>query len=202
MAENHYRRQEEELAIGEEKNGRGRGKHSAPYAAKKGKRVFNFFDILVILAIVAAIVMLATGFGIGNWLGGGDEGVECKVRYSLTFYNVDEAFKNAITKDNTLYDANSKTSLGTVESNATVVPYTQTVAVTKTDGEGNNVVVAESREVPERYNITVKITVNAIYTEGRGYEVEGCALRLGSTYHIRFPRYVGYGVCTSLQEIK
>ncbi len=202
MAENHYRRQEEDIAIGEEKNGRGRGKHSAPFAAKKGKRVFNFFDILVLLAIVAVIVMLATGFGIGKWFGRGEEGVACKVRYSLTFYNVDEAFKNAVGKDDTLYDANSKTSLGLVESNAAAVPYTQTVAVTGTDGEGNKVVTAESREVPGRYNVTVTITVDAIYTEGRGYEVDGCALRLGSTYHVRFPRYVGYGVCTSLAEIK
>ena len=202
MADNHYRRQDEEISIGEEKGGRGRGKRSAPYAAKKGKRVLNFFDILVILAIAAAIVMLAMGIGLGDLFGGGDQGVDCKLSYSLTFYNVDGAFVNSVAKGDTLYDADNKTALGVVDSNATSVPYTQTVAVTQVDGEGNKSVTSENREVPGRYNVTVIITVDAVYTEGRGYEVDGHALRLGSTYHIRFPRYVGYGVCTALTQLK
>lgn len=197
MAENNNRRTEEEISIGEEKNGRGRAKRSAPYAAKKGKRAINFFDILVIFVIATAIVLLALGVSFGD-LFGGEEGTDCKISYTLTFYNVEEAFIAAIRKGNAPYDADSKTELGVVSADATSVPYELTVAVTTPDAA----VVGESKQVPGRYNVTVTITADAVYTKGIGYTVNGRSIRIGGTYHVRFPAYVGNGVCTSLREIQ
>lgn len=198
MAENNNRRPEE-LSIGEEKN--GRAKRSAPYAAKKGRRAVNFFDILVILVVAVAITLLALGVNIGD-LFGENAGTDCKISYSLTFYNVEETFLSAIRKGDALYDADNKTALGTVSANATSLPYTVTVAVTQITEGGEAVVTGESRQIPSRYNITVMITADAVYTKGIGYTVNGRVIRIGGAYHARFPAYVGEGVCTSLQEIQ
>ena len=195
MAENNNRRTEEELSIGEEKN--GRGKRSAPYAAKKGKRVVNFFDILVIFVIATAIVLLAMGVSIGD-LFGGEKGVDCKISYTLTFYNVEETFIDQIRKSDALYDADNKTDMGMVAANVSTAPYTQTVAVTAEDGS----VTGESKQVPGRYNVTVTITADAVYTKGVGYTVNGRVIRIGGAYHVRFPAYVGEGVCTSLKKVQ
>ncbi len=202
MAENNNRRTEEELSIGEEKNGRGRtgAKRSAPYAAKKGKRAVNFFDILVIFVVATAIVLLVMGVSIGD-IFGGDKGTSCKISYTLTFYNVEETFVTAIRKGDTLYDADNKADLGVVSNDVTSAPYTLTVAVTGVNAKGETVVTGEGKQVPGRYNVTVTITADAVYTKGIGYTVNGRVVRIGGTYHVRFPAYVGQGVCASIQQI-
>ena len=49
--------------------------------------------------------------------------------------------------------------------------------------------------------VTVTVVVDALYVEGTGYTVNGRAIRIGSAYTLRFPGYVGNGVCIHLTEV-
>ena len=49
----------------------------------------------------------------------------------------------------------------------------------------------------ELKTVSVVIVTDAVYESGVGYAVEDCRIAVGRTYQLRFPGFVGSGVCVS-----
>jgi VCBS repeat-containing protein len=117
------------------------------------------------------------------------------VEYQIRFTAVDEAYAEAIAQGNMPYDADTKTGMGSVTAAVQVTP---SVTVTSVDSATNQKKLVE---VLGKVDIVVTVMVDAMYEEGVGYTVNGRALRIGNAYTLRFPNYVGNGICVRLDEV-
>ena len=193
MAENNTR-QPDEISLGEDKDahGRARGKRK-PQRVHRGGGL-NLFYLFVICVVLVIVALLVIGVRVSDIFGEGEEGRVCRIEYQLYFSSVDEAFADAIVQGDTFYDADTKAGMGVVAAPVQIKTSAVLVA-SSASGEGELVLL------PGRVDMTVTVTVDALYVEGVGYTVNGRALRLGSSYTLRFPGYVGQGVCVELSEV-
>lgn len=157
---------------------------------KKGRRKFNFIDLLIILAIalLGAIVisLFFPSFGFGN-----SKRQEKEIQYTVEFLGVDEMFVDMIKENDVVIDAVSKYSVGTVMVVDRNTPYTEL----EYDNE-NKVGVLATYE--NKYNVLVTISVVAEYNEGAGYSVGGRRIAVGEKFSLRFPDYASEGYCINL----
>jgi hypothetical protein len=194
MAENNNR-QPDEISLGEEKDARARArvKRNVQRARKgNGLNLFALFVIFVVLVIVALLIL---GVRVTDLFGSRTVGRACRVEYQICFSAVDDSFANAIAKGDGLYDADTKSGMGVVlavEASPSKAPI---VSSSAEDQTGELIIL------PGRVDVTVTIVVDALYVEGTGYTVNGRAIRIGSAYTLRFPGYVGNGVCIHLTEV-
>jgi hypothetical protein len=119
------------------------------------------------------------------------------VEYQICFSAVDDSFANAIAKGDGLYDADTKSGMGTVSA----VEATPSKALTLIASSSTEDQTGELVTLPGRVDVTVTVVVDALYVEGTGYTVNGRALRIGNAYTLRFPNYVGNGICVRLDEV-
>ena len=197
MAENTSNRPKDEHAFSE--GGHTRTKASAPRAKKSNRYPLNLFDLLIIFVLLVAIVLLAMGIRLPDLFGSRESGKACRVEYTLTFQGVDERFAAAIASGDAVVTADTGVALGSVTGEVLVAPHRIPALVS--DGEGSEASTVVLKEVPGQFDITITVQADAIYTEGVGYTVGGRAIRAGGAHHVRFPNYVGIGVCDALIEL-
>lgn len=196
MAENTSNRPKDENAFSE--GGHTRTRASAPRAKKGNRYPLNLFDLLIIFVLLVAIVLLAMGIRLPDLFGTRESGRACRVEYTLTLQGVDERFAEAILSGDALVTADTGAALGNVTGEVLVAPHRIPALVSA--GEGSEASTVVLKEVPGQFDITVTVQADAIYTEGVGYTVGDRAIRVGAAYHVRFPNYVGVGVCDLIIE--
>ena len=154
---------------------------------KKGRfNVVDFFLLVIILAIVAAVVLYFIP-GAFKRLTATDE---TDITFTLEFKGVDEAFIANIKNGEAVYDSSKNYMLGSVKS---VENYAYTTLVyNELTG------TAEMKEVPGLINIIVTVKAKAIYTDGEGYSVNGERIAVGCAYNISFPNFNGSAYCIEL----
>lgn len=198
MAENQENRQADEVSLGEDKESRAhaRIKRNLKRGQKKNGKFFNLFDLFVIFVVLVALTLLVLGVRVSDIFGAGDEGRACRVEYQVRFEAIDESFADKIKLGEALYDVDTKADMGRVAAEVTT---TQTVVIlpsTATDGAS-----VEGTPLEGKVDMVVTVSVDAVYVRGVGYTVAGRPLRVGEARTLRFPGYVGTGVCTSLREL-
>lgn len=160
-----------------------------------GRKALNLFDVIVIALVIAVIALLAAGIHVGD-LFGDDEGKNVKLSYTLTLCDVDEAYANAIRQGDEVYDVNTGTVLGEVEKLPTVVSHTEIILHRAEDGT----IKAVESVVPGRVDITIAVLGQAEHREGEGYYVGDQSIRVGMSYTVRFPDYLGSAQCVSFDS--
>ena len=173
--------EKENLSVSEKKpySGTTRSKGS-----KYGKfNVVDFFLLLVILAMIAAVVVYVVP-GISEKL---TPGRSSEIAFSIEFKGVDSAFITNIKVGDTVYDAGKNFVLGEVKS---VENYASTVLVY--DKESG---VGVMKEMGDLKNVIVTVRASAAYTDHEGYAINGERIAVGCPYSIRFPQFSGEGYC-------
>ncbi len=154
----------------------------------------NLFDVLVIVLVLTVVVLLAVGVSVGD-LFGGDDTQTVRLSYTLTLYGVDEAYADAIRLGDEIYDVDTGALLGVVAQTPTVTPHTEVALQASNDGTAS----AVELPVPGRINITVAVRGEVQYLAGEGYSAGGHDIRIGKTYAVRFPDYLGSALCVGLE---
>ena len=106
---------------------------------------------------------------------------------------ISEELKKSILKikeNDIVVDSISKNTLGTVLAVDYNNYYTE-LTYDEITGQGKMV------EYTDRYNVTVTIVAQGVYTKGEGYTVNSRRVAVGEKMSLRFPDYVGEGYCIS-----
>lgn len=197
MAEHYDNRPADEVSIGEDREARARAraKRNLQRANKKNGHIFNLFDLFIIFVLLVSLTLLILGVRVSDIFGAGDEGRACRLEYQLRFSAIDESFAEAVKLGDTLYDADTKVGMGRVAAEIKMTP-ALTVVPSSSTGE-----MGQATPLEGKVDMIVIVAVDVVYVEGVGYTVGGRPLRVGELRTLRFPGYVGNGVCISLREL-
>lgn len=171
------------------------GKRPAGGRTAHRRAVFNVFDVIVILLVLAVVVLAIVGLSVGNLFS--DEGADAaQMSYTVRISGIDESFAGAIRAGQTVYDADTGAVIGQVVNAPAVVRHREMALV-----EENGAYVAQMQDVPGCVDVTLSLTVEVTHESGRGYFVESTPIRVGQSYTLRFPDYLGRAVCVSIDRI-
>ena len=163
--------------------------------AVKKKRRFNFVDFLLIVLILAliggAIYLISSGV-IQRQFRSEQTGT---ISYTVEIIGVKEEYLDLIVEGDAVVNAVSKNSLGTVESVDYSTKQTELGYEKKEDASDYTGVL---NEYPDRYNVSVSITVEGEYVPEDGYYINGTRIAVGEALSLRFPNFVCEGHCISL----
>ncbi len=157
-----------------------------------GLKKFNVLDIIIIVAVifVATVALLLTVPKIHD---SAKSGETVRISYTVTFYNVDETVFDKISNGQLVTDIEDGITLGVVSGSPEAESSYDYVLVT--DDSGNNTVKKQEDAFGKR-NITVTVEADAVYSEGKGYSVDGYRVAVGKEMQMRFPNYTDVGYCT------
>ena len=161
---------------------------------KKQKVRFNLMDLLLVLiavSIILAVIFVLDPFSLNIM---GKAGREVTLEYTLRIENVEGLLIDKIHTRDEVVDSAIKTSLGYVNAVENDTPYTEAYYNSKDDE-------VSMIEYPDRYDLVVTVTAEAIFTEGVGYTVNGRRVAVGAEFYLMFPDYVGFGYCISMREL-
>ena len=161
---------------------------------KKQKGRFNLMDLLLVLiavSIILAFVFVLDPFSLDIM---GRSGHKVTLEYTLRIENVEGVLIDKIHTRDEVVDASIKTSLGYVNAVENDTPYTEAYYNSKDDQ-------VSMTEYPDRYDLVVTVTAEAVFTEGVGYTVNGRRVAVGAEFYLMFPDYVGSGYCISMREL-
>ena len=150
--------------------------------SKKGK--FNIVDCILVLMVLAVVAAVVVYFVPGLFNAAADE---TEITFTIEFRGVDSAFITNIKNGDPVYDSGKQYVLGKVKSVENYA-YTELVYNEETG-------TAEAKEVEGLKNIVVTVTAKAIYTDGKGYSVNGARIAVGCAYNIGFPEFSGSAYC-------
>lgn len=163
-----------------------------PVKKKKGR--FNLMDlILVLLAVGIALFVLFVIDPFSINLFGADE-QNVTLEYSIRIENVEATFMDKIRIRDEVIDASLKTSLGYVNAVENDIPHSEPYYDSEDD-------LVSMKEYPNRYDLIITVTADAVFTQGVGYTVNGRRVAVGSEFYLMFPEYLGEGFCVSMREI-
>lgn len=149
---------------------------------KKGK--FNIVDFILVIMVLAVVAAAVIYFAPDLFNAGAEE---TDITFTIEFRGVDSAFITNIKNGDAVYDSSKHYMLGSVKS---VENYAYTVLVYNEETG-----TAEAKEVEGLKNIVVTVTAKAIYTDGKGYFINGERIAVGCAYNISFPEYSGTAYC-------
>lgn len=158
---------------------------------KKLKRSFNFIDFLLILFVVAIIfvaINIVSPMSIISKLRGEDSHA---IEYTVELVGVDTDFIDRIKEGDSVIDAVSKNTLGSVKSVDYNSRYTE---LDYNEAEKVGVVV----EYEDKVNVLITVAASATYTEGKGYAVNERRIAVGEKLSVRFPDFAGEGYCVGI----
>ena len=158
---------------------------------KKKKGAFNAVDALIILLVVGiAAVFIASRASVSD-----DSGEKIKFEYTVALECVDKDFVDKISAGEKVYDASTKSFLGTVSS----VEADELYSVYEYDSATGAIV---SRTYPDKYTVKVTVSTKAQFAEISGYSVGDCRVAVGQKMSLRFPEYSASGYCVGMREVK
>lgn len=159
--------------------------------AKGRRRGFNFIDFLLILfavAIVLTAINIVSPMSLIDKLKADDS---YTIHYTVEITGVGDEFLDKINENDTVVDAVSKFSLGSVEAVDYTVHSTLEYNESQGDGAGEGVLATHK----DKYDILVTVKANASYMAEKGYFVGDRRIAVGEKMTLRFPDYVGEGYC-------
>ena len=159
---------------------------------KRGK--FNFVDLLILVLVVLvlfAVVFVLDPFSM-NVFGNAEKTVV--LEYTVQFEYVEASLVDNVRLGDEALNAVNKASLGRVNSIRNDILYAEAYYNSETDE-------VSMKEYPDRYNLQVTITADAVFEEGKGYHVKGSRIAVGRQYSLMFPDYIGSGYCISMREV-
>lgn len=159
------------------------------------KMALNAFDIIVILLVIAVVALAIVALSMGS-LFTDEDGKDAQLSYTVRISGIDEAFAGAIRAGHTVYDADTGEVIGQVVNAPTVVRHQEPTTL-----EENGVYSAQMKDVPGTVDITLTLTVVATHEAGLGYRVGTTAIRVGQSYVVRTPDYLGRAVCISIDRV-
>lgn len=177
-----------------EKDANGAVKTAPRTAARRRRRALgglNLFDVIVIALVLVVVVLLAVGVRVSDLLG--NDADMSTISYTLTLYDVEETYADAIKQGDEIYDVDTGELLGKVIAVPTIKPHTEIAVQSSENGAG----IATETPVPGRVDITLAVRAEALYREGKGYSVNSRIIRVGATYSVRFPDFLGSARCVS-----
>ena len=155
---------------------------------KKLKRSFNFIDVLLILFVIAVIFVAVNVISpmslISRFTGEDSYAIE----YTVELVGVDADFIDKIKEGDSVIDAVSKNSIGSVKS----VDYNTRYSELEYDKEKAAGVVVEHED---KVNVLITVSAAATYNEGKGYAVNERRIAVGEKLSLRFPDFAGEGYC-------
>ena len=163
-----------------------------PVKKKKGR--FNLMDLILVLIAVGIalfVLLVLDPFSI-HMFRAEEQGVT--LEYTLRIENVEGAFLDKIRIRDEVIDSSIKVSLGYVNAVENDIPYTEPYYDSEED-------VVSMKEYPNRYDMIITVTADAVFTEGVGYTVNGRRVAVGSQFYLMFPEFLGEGYCISMREI-
>lgn len=163
-------------------------------ARKKKKAIrlpINWFDIVVILLIVAVAALVLGGTQLRDLFGIGAQEERCTVEYMVTFSDVDQDLALSVREGDAVYGSTASSFMGEVITDPEVQAHR---VVSYTHG------TAQMKEKPGAVDVTVTVRAEAIYQEGVGYTIGDTTVRVGDTLSLRFPGYVGVGSCINISR--
>lgn len=163
-----------------------------PVKKKKGR--FNFMDLFLVLlaaGIIFLVVFVIDPFSINLF---GEEDHSVTLEYTVRIENVEGALVDKIKIRDEVIDASVKTSLGYVNAVENDTPYTEPYYDSQEDA-------VSMKEYPDRYDLVITVTADAIFTEGVGYTVNGRRVAVGTQFYLMFPEFLGTGYCIGMREI-
>lgn len=161
---------------------------------KKRKGRFNLMDLVLVLiavGIVLFVVFVLDPFSLNLF---GKENHNVTLEYTLRIENVEGTLIDKIRTRDEVIDATVKTSLGYVNAVENDTPYAEPYYNSQEDA-------VSMKEYPDRYDLVVTVTADAVFTEGVGYTVNGRRVAVGTQFYLMFPNYVGTGYCISMREL-
>ena len=174
---------------------------TSPSKKNKNGR-FNFVDFTLIVILLLVIGLLVYSFSpislIKKWTNKDTRNIQ----YEVEFTNVDEEFIYMIKADTSVSDAITKSSVGTVTMvNSTKYVEYKTVETVRQEGEEEiTEYTVVPVEYPNKYNLTVTITVAADFSEGTGYTVNSTRIAVGEKMSLKFPNFKCEGYCVGITQ--
>ena len=174
---------------------------TSPSKKNKNGR-FNFVDFTLIVILLLVIGLLVYSFSpislIKKWTNKDTRNIQ----YEVEFTNVDEEFIDMIKADTSVSDAITKSSVGTVTMvNSTKYVEYKTVETVRQEGEEEiTEYTVVPVEYPNKYNLTVTITVAADFSEGTGYTVNSTRIAVGEKMSLKFPNFKCEGYCVGITQ--
>ena len=170
--------------------------HATPGVAKKAKRKFNFIDFLIVLVIVAILGIVIYVFSPWAQIEKLWSDNDVELTYFVEIKDVDIEYIDSIKEGDEIISSVTKSSLGTIREIAKMEKaYVYDYVL---DDNGNMTCVLS--EQPKKYNITVKVVVNADFEENVGYTVSGTRVAIGEMLDMRLPSFVCRGECTQMYD--
>lgn len=156
-----------------------------------GKNKFNIIDLLLIAVIIAAAVMLVlTVRGRSREASSGSKNTT--ITYELKLEKISDKLRDSVNPGDTVYYGPDKEAIGQVVS----VEYHDSVYT-----YGNSGGQLETAAYPSGYiDAVIKINAKADAGESGGYNVNGCAVKLGSMITFSTPNFYGEGECVNISE--
>lgn len=172
-----------------------RGKRREANRNKTRKGLFLAVDILLLVAIIAAIFFLVVLLTPLNPFRQ-DDGTECTLLYTIELSNVEADVIDLLREGDRVIDAETGREIGEIQlKDKREYTYYSDVAV-----QNGDAYVVEKERVSDRYTVTLTIRADAVYEEGVGYSVDHCRVAVGREYELHFPSYAGRGVCVTLAK--
>ena len=165
--------------------------------AKKAKRKFNFIDFLIVLVIIAILGIVIYVFSPWAQIEKLWSNDDVELTYFVEIKDVDIEYIDSIKEGDEIINSVNKNSLGTIsEISKMEKAYVYDYVL---DENGNMTCVLS--EQPKKYNITIKVTVDAEFESNVGYSVGGTRIAIGEMLDLRLPKYVCSGECIQMYEI-
>lgn len=166
---------------------------------KRIKWKLNLFDIILLAVVLAAAAgLLAWKFvGSNQTTVDPDSGVTVPkgtqtVRYVVELEQLHEQTANMVAEGDEIYERTKKERMGIVQS----VEVAPARTLTKNELEGT----FQFAEVPERYNVTMEITAQAVENDSGIVLESGLEVRAGTSVRVLGPGYYGAGYILSVER--
>ncbi len=160
-------------------------------AFSKPRRRFNFIDFLLILFVLAVVFVAVNIVSPMSLIDKLRPDTTHTIQYTVEFTGVSAEYIEKIKENDTVVDAVSKQTLGSVTAVDNNTKYT----VLEYNEAANAGVLVE---YPDRYNIIVTISASATYRDEIGYRVNDRRIAVGEKMALRFPDFVHEGYCIGL----
>ena len=166
---------------------------------KRIKWKLNLFDLIVL----AVVVLAAAGLLAWKFVGSNQTEVDPNsgvtvpkgthtVRYVVELEQLHKQTADMVAVGDELYERTKKELMGTVQS----VEVSQTRTLTKNELEGT----FQFAEVPERYNVVMEITAQAVESDSGIVLESGLEVRAGTSVRVFGPGYYGAGYILSVER--
>ncbi len=163
-------------------------------AVKRKRGVFNLVDLVFILAvilIVFCVFFLLDPFSL-NTFGGTEKQVV--LEYTVQIDYVDASLTDNVRLGDEVTHAANKTAFGKVSAVKNDILFSEAYYNAEAD-------VVSMQEYPDKYNLQITITSEAVFEKGVGYTVKGTRMAVGGEYYLMFPNFVGSGYCIGIREV-